>query len=146
MSDNIVRCNIFLIRNKNMNVNFNSNDEYVMVFQPVLVRRCDIHSLPPMTSIPQQPPPTPVPQLQAPEAQEQPEQPKTLSKPANAPGSPHTPQKPLKGLASDKQMKCMLTMAREHGISDVELCQYVGAESLEQITKAQASKFIQKFI
>ena len=125
-----------------MNINSNPNDEYVMVFQPVLVRRRDIHSLPPMMSIPQQPPSIPI-QLQAPEPQEQPE---PLPPLARASGVPNTPQNPLKGLASDKQMKCMLTMAREHGISDVELCQDVGAESLEQITKAQASKFIQKYI
>ena len=126
-----------------MYINSNPDDEYVMVFQPVFVRRRDIHSLPPMTSIPQQPPPTPVPQIQAPEPQQHPE---PLPPLARASSVPNTPQNPMKDLASGKQMKCMLTMAREHGISDVELCQYVGAESLEQITKAQASKFIQKYI
>ena len=124
---------------------FNQNDDDVIVWMPFIVKKQHLQS-PLMAPMPiQSPRPIPI-QLQAPEAQEQPEQPKTLPSPANAPGSPHTPQKPLKGLASDKQMKCMLTMAREHGISDVELCQDVGAESLEQITKAQASKFIQKYI
>ena len=128
-----------------MYINSNPDDEYVMVFQPVFVRRRDIHSLPPMTSIPQPPRPTPVPQLQAPKAQEQPEQPKTLSKPANAPGSPHTPQKPLKGVASGKQMEWVHNIAKRLNMTDSEVCRTVGAESLEKMSKAQASEFINDF-
>ena len=125
-----------------MNINSNANDDYVILLQPVLVRRCEIHSLPPMMNIQQTPPRIPI-ELLAPDPIEQPE---PLPPPARASSVPHTPQNPMKGLASDKQMKCILTIAREHGISDAELCRNVGAGSLEQITKAQASKFIQEYI
>ena len=122
---------------------FDQNYDDVIVWVPFIVKKQHLQS-PLMAPMPiQQPPPTPVPQIQAPEPQQHPE---PLPPLARASRVPNTPQNPMKDLASGKQMKCMLTMAREHGISDVELCQYVGAESLEQITKAQASKFIQKYI
>ncbi len=125
-----------------MYINSNPDDEYVMVFQPVFVRRRDIHSLPPMMNIQQTPPRIPI-ELLAPDPIEQPE---PLPPPARASSVPHMPQNPMKELASYMQMKCILTFAREHGISDVELCQELGAEAIELITKAQASKFIQKYI
>ena len=122
---------------------FDQNYDDVIVWVPFIVKKQHLQS-PLMAPMPiQPPPPTPVPQIQAPAPQQHPE---PLPPLARASSVPNTPQNPMKDLASGKQMKCMLTMAREHGISDVELCQYVGAESLEQITKAQASKFIQKFI
>ena len=128
-----------------MYINSNPDDEYVMVFQPVFVRRRDIHSLPPMTSIQQTPPRIPI-ELLAPDPIEQPEQPKTLSKPANASGSPHTPQKPLKGLASWKQMEWVRNIANQFDMTEADICKKTGAKSLEQMTKAQASKFIQEYI
>ena len=122
---------------------FDQNYDDVIVWVPFIVKKQHLQS-PLMAPMPiQPPPPTPVPQIQAPAPQQHPE---PLPPLARASSVPNTPQNPMKDLASGKQMKCMLTMAREHGISDVELCQYVGAESLEQITKAQASKFIQKYI
>ena len=121
---------------------FDQNDD-VIVWVPFIVKKQHLQS-PLMAPMPIQPPqPIPVQQFQPPEPLEQP---KPLPTTSSASSVSHKEKNPIKGLASGKQMKCILTIAREHGISDAELCRNVGAGSLEQITKAQASKFIQEYI
>ena len=66
--------------------------------------------------------------------------------PAIQPTAINTPQqKQRNGLASEKQMEWVHNIARQRGMTEAEICQTTGVESLDQLTKNQASTFINKY-
>ena len=107
------------------------SDEYVILLQPVLVRRSDVQSLPIM----------PKPQMQ--EVQPVPLQ-EFISSPFPS-SSDDTRQKPRKGRASEKQMRFVMTLMQRLNMTEQEACQAVGIDNLDQMTKSQATAFIDKY-
>ena len=125
------------------------NNDYVILFQPVLVPRSAIQS-PSLMSLP-------APAQLLPQSSPQPtllppppvliEAPTQDELPAIQPTAINTPQQKQRnnGLASDKQMEWVHNIARQRGMTEAEICQTMGVESLDQLTKNQASAFINKY-
>ena len=114
------------------------NTDYVILFQPVLVPKQAIQSLS-MMPIPQ---PMQLPQSIPVQQSQQEETPVLLPPPT---GNVKTDEKPRKGMASVKQMEWVLNIAKQRGMSDAEVCQVTGAASMSQMTKTQASAFINDY-
>ncbi len=66
--------------------------------------------------------------------------------PASSPAHMATPEpKPRKGMASPKQKEFIFNLARRLNMTDAEVCQAVGAKSIEQMSNAQANTFITEY-
>ena len=53
--------------------------------------------------------------------------------------------KPRKGMASPKQKEFICNLARRLNMTDAEVCQTVGAKSIEQMSNEQANSFISEY-
>ena len=109
--------------------NSSSPDEWVLVLQPVMVRRKDIFS-PSMTACPQ---PIPVVPDETP-----------------APRQPHpraslTEHKQRTGMASGKQKDYTVELINRHNLDGKEVLKMMGIESFDQMTNEQANKFISEY-
>ena len=115
------------------------NTDYVILFQPVLVPKQAIQSLSmmPISQPMQLPQPIPVQQIQQEDAP-------ALLPPPSA-NNTKIDEKPRKGMASVKQMEWVYNIAKQRGMSNEEVCQVTGAASMSQITKSQASAFINDY-
>ena len=130
---------------------FLQGNDYVILLQPVLVPRQAIQSLslmplPVPSQLPQQPmalPPQPMQQSPTPVADEPVLQGGPPTVHPYTTGSP----RPSEGWepATDKQMECILNMARELGLLEEEVCQAAGIEALDQMTSAQANALIREY-
>ena len=96
-----------------------TDNEYVLVFQPVWVRRCDI--------------------LQ--QATMQPNAP-SAPKPVIQGGRQFSDGKQRQGLASEKQKSFILGLATDLNMTEREVCQEIGIRRLDDMTNAQANEFI----
>ncbi len=112
--------------------------DYVILFQPVLVPKQAIQSLfmMPISQPMQLPQPIPVQQIQQEDAP-------ALLPPSTS--NAKNDEKPRKGMASVKQMEWVLNIAKQRGMTDAEVCQFTGANSMSQMTKTQASAFINDY-
>ena len=134
------------------------DSDYIILFQPVLVPRNAIQSLsvmplpmPPQLSVlpasmPQQPIAVQPGQMSLPSAPVQAEplyQEDAPTAPSCLPENPR--QKQSNGLATEKQLEWVQSIARKQKLSDAEICEMTGTASLDQMTKAQASAFINEY-
>ena len=118
------------------NSDYLQNNDYAILFQPVLVPRQAIQSLSVMpVSLPPQP--ISVQPIQQAES------------PALLPPSPAATQskgqRPRTGMASTKQKDYILNLAKSLNMTESEICQVSGVKSIEQMTNAQANDFITKY-
>ena len=98
-----------------------TDNEYVLVFQPVWVRRCDIlqqATMQPTTNAPSRP--TPV--IQG--------------------GRQFSDGKQRQGRASEKQKSFILGLATDLNMTEREICQEIGIRRLDEMSNAQANEFI----
>ena len=132
------------------NDSLQSND-YVILFQPVLVPRQAIQSLslmplPVPSQLPQQslPPAIPQPMLPPPAVPVEPIHQEEF--PVVQPLATDNPRgKQRIPLATDRQMEWVQSIARKQKLSDAKICEITGSASLDQMTKAQASAFIKEY-
>ena len=114
------------------------DSDYIILFQPVLVPRNAIQSLSmmPISQPMQLPQPISVQQIQQEDA------PALLPPPTS---NATTDEKSRKWEASEKQMEWVHNIARQRGMTDAEVCQVTGVPSLDRLSKAQASSFINDY-
>ena len=105
-------------------------DEYVLLFQPVLVRRSEIHCLPMLM------PPSP-PQVLSQEP--------LISRTAVPINAFHSEHKERKGRASEKQIDFVTTIGTRSNMTAGEICKSIGIKNLSEMTNAQANEFISKY-
>ena len=111
------------------------DEDYIILWQPVLVPRQAIKSLSFM--------PTPLWQQPIPIQPTQQE-----CSPALLPlssGRPQSEERPRKGQASQKQKEFIINLANRLNMTEAEVCQATGAKSIEQMSNAQANEFISKY-
>ena len=134
------------------------DSDYIIHFQPVLVPRNAIQSLsvmplpmpPQLSALPASMPQKSIAvqpgQMSLPSAPVQAEplhQEDTPAAPSCQPENPR--QKQSNGLATEKQLEWVQSIARKQRMTDAEICQATGVSSLDQLTKAQASAFINDY-
>ena len=111
------------------------DDDYIILWQPVLGPRQAVKSLSFM--------PTPLPPQPIPIQQTQQEDTPALL-PLSS-GRPQTEERPRKGQASPKQKEFIINLANRLNMTESEVCQAIGAKSIEQMSNAQANEFISKY-
>ena len=121
-----------------------SDDEDVIVWIPFVVKRKHLQS-PFMSSIPMLPPSIPQPSPQRDPITVHPDEPPPVLLAPASTSSQQTDGKPRKGPASEKQMEWIHNILRDRKMTTADVCQFTGVQSLEQLTKAQASAFINKY-
>ena len=115
-------------------------NDYVILFQPVLVPKQAIQSLSmmPISQPMQLPQPIPVQPIQQEEA------PALLPHPIPQKQHAHYVESKTTrtGPATEKQMNTVLSIAKQLNMTESDVCQLVGAKSYSQMSNAQAHGFI----
>ena len=122
----------------------NLGEKEVIVWLPFIVKVKDLQPamMPAMQMLPPAiPQPLPLPDP----ITVQPDEPPPVLLPPASTSSQQTDVKPRKGPASDKQMEWIHNILRDRNMTTADVCQFTGVQALEQLTKAQASAFINKY-
>ena len=123
--------------------NNNLGERDVIVWIPFTVKLKDLQAamMPSMAMLPQ-----PIPRPQSPTMTVHPIQ--EEDQPALLPAHPEQPRmenKQRKWEASEKQMEWIHNIARQLDKTEAEICQVIGVPSLDRLSKAQASSFINDY-